>query len=104
MYGTSTIKTKDILFALSIYNVLVYIRYIYIYIYIHACIYVHLHGYIYRYLYEQLIMYMCKDMFILCHILLFFYVTNLHCRLGKECGFKEENEIAVAIKYAKEQG
>lgn len=28
----------------------------------------------------------------------------LHCRLGKDCGFKEEDEIAVAVKYVKEQG
>ena len=25
-------------------------------------------------------------------------------RLGKDCNFKEENEIAVAVKYVKEQG
>ena len=31
------------------------------------------------------------------------HVCTLY-RLGKECGFKVENEIAVAIKYAKEQG
>ena len=37
-------------------------------------------------------------------LILLFYVANLHCRLGRDCGFKEENEIAVAIKYAKEQG
>ena len=37
------------------------------------------------------------------HTVVNMYVCTLY-RLGKECGFKEENEIAVAIKYAKEQG
>ena len=76
----------------------------YIHAHIHACIYVYLHGCIYRYLHEHLIMYMFRDVYNLHSHILLFYVANLHCRLGKECGFKEENEIAVAIKYAKEQG
>ena len=37
------------------------------------------------------------------HTVVNIYVCTLY-RLGRECGFKEENEIAVAIKYAKEQG
>lgn len=32
------------------------------------------------------------------------YTYVLLYRFGKDCGFKEDNETAVAIKYAKEQG
>ena len=31
-------------------------------------------------------------------------INNIVRRLGRDCGFKEENEIVVAVKYVKEKG
>jgi len=33
-----------------------------------------------------------------------FIASTCLYRLGRDCGFKEDNEIAVAVKYLKEKG
>ena len=101
------------LYVTTISASLVYM--LYVCVYKHACI-LCIHAYICMCMHTLLFVVCIYAYAVIMHFHMHTYIPYMHAHLvvygfvctlyslGRDCGFKEENEIAVAIKYAKEQG